>query len=145
MLLSQAARLGLNGEQVFVGTHGREGLRRAMLHHTDIFVLPSLSREGLPLALVEAMACGLPIVATTVGGIPEVVEDGVNGLLCPPGDSVCLARKLLSLVEDPEERIRLGRSARRSFERGPFQPDSVCRRLVSIYEETLTTARNSRD
>jgi len=116
-----------------------------MLQQTDIFVLPSLSREGLPLALVEAMACGLPIVATTVGGIPEVVEDGVNGLLCPPGDSACLARKLLSLVEDPEERIRLGRSARRSFERGPFQPDTVCRRFVSIYEETLTTARSDRD
>ena len=77
----------------------------------DIFAMPSLS-EGLPLALVEAMSFGLPIVVSRVGGIPEVVTDNVHALLVPPSDVGALAAALRALIGDPARRSRLGDSAR---------------------------------
>src|SRR4029453_8125800 len=81
----------------------------------DVFVLPSLM-EGHPLAVLEAMAAGKPIVATTVGGLAEAMEDGVSGLLVPPGDADALAEAVVSLLRDPERAARLGREARRALE-----------------------------
>jgi len=69
-------------------------------HQADIFVLPSY-HEGLPMAILEAMACGLPIVSTKVGGIPELIEEGENGILIHPGDRVALLNSLASLLNDP--------------------------------------------
>lgn len=77
----------------------------------DIFAMPSLS-EGLPLALVEAMSFGLPVVVSAVGGIPEVVTDDVDALLVPPSDATALATALRSLISDPDLRRRLGDAAR---------------------------------
>ena len=82
-----------------------------LLAAMDVFVLPSLW-EGLPLSLVLAMGAQLPCVATSVAGIPEVVEDGRTGLLVPPGDSVALASALTRLFGDAGLRQRLGRDAR---------------------------------
>jgi glycosyltransferase involved in cell wall biosynthesis len=99
-LEEQARALGVGDRVVFIG------------HRTDIpdvvsafdtYVLPSLT-EGLPLALLEALAVGSPIVCTRVGGNPEIVEDGVNGYLVPPGDSAALADRILRLHADPEFR-----------------------------------------
>jgi glycosyltransferase involved in cell wall biosynthesis len=70
-------------------------------------VLPS-DNEALGLSIVEAMACGLPVVATNVGGIPEVVVDGKTGFLVPPRDPIALASKLATLVESEELRLRMG-------------------------------------
>jgi glycosyltransferase involved in cell wall biosynthesis len=135
-LLAYASQLDLDGNALFVGafTH-REELARIMAQ-TDLFVMPSIL-EGQPVGLVEAMAYGCPIVATTVGGIPELIENGANGLLCAPSDAECLARTIVALIEDPALRTRLGRAARRTYEGGPFQPASVCNQLISIYEHTL--------
>ncbi|MBP1684173.1 MAG: putative Glycosyl transferase, group 1 [Deltaproteobacteria bacterium] len=139
-LLAHARRLGLDGNALFVGAFtDREELARIM-NQTDIFVMSSVL-EGQPLGLVEAMAYGCPIVATSVGGIPELIENGVNGLLCAPGDSECLAAKIRSLIEDPVMRTRLGTAARRAFEQGPFQPASVCSALCSIYDNALRYER----
>jgi glycosyltransferase involved in cell wall biosynthesis len=77
----------------------------------DVFAMPSLS-EGLPLALVEAMFAAKPIVASRIGGVPEVVSDGVEALLTPPGDAATLAARLRHLLSSAELRSRLGRSAR---------------------------------
>ena len=77
----------------------------------DIFAMPSLS-EGLPLALVEAMSFGLPVVVSRVGGIPEVVTDNVDALLVPPSDVAALAGALRALIDDPVRRRRLGDAAR---------------------------------
>jgi glycosyltransferase involved in cell wall biosynthesis len=135
-LLAQADALGLDGHAIFPGPFvTREDLARIMAG-TDIFVLSSIL-EGQPLALVEAMAYGCPIVATEVGGIPELISHGVNGLLCPPGDAGCLARQILALINDPQLRARLGSSARDSYVQGPFQPAAVCRRFVSVYDGVL--------
>ena len=77
----------------------------------DLFTMPSLS-EGLPLALVEAMSFGLPVVVTRVGGVPEVVTDGAEGLLVPPSDPTALAAALRTLLDDAPRRQRMGDDAR---------------------------------
>jgi L-malate glycosyltransferase len=81
----------------------------------DIFALPSLS-EGLSSAILEAMASSLPIIATKVGGIPELVTDGENGLLVSPGDAGALAGAIKRLVDDPEEAWRMGERGRDRME-----------------------------
>ena len=77
----------------------------------DVFCLPSY-REGLPMAILEAMAVGLPVVATAVGGIPDVVRDNESGLLLDAGDVAGLAVALAALARDPELRRRLGETGR---------------------------------
>jgi glycosyltransferase involved in cell wall biosynthesis len=82
----------------------------------DIFVLPSLS-EGLSSSILTAMAASLPVVATDVGGIPELVRDGENGLLVPPADPAALAKAIQRLAADGPERRRMGREGRIRLER----------------------------
>ncbi len=79
----------------------------ALLAQADVFVLASLS-EGLPMSLLEAMAAGLPVVASAVGGVPEAVIDGETGLLVAPGDAATMAQALRTLLGDPDLRRRLG-------------------------------------
>jgi glycosyltransferase involved in cell wall biosynthesis len=143
-LMSYAERIGLNGHKIFPGAFtSREELARIM-EVTDIFVMSSIL-EGQPLSLVEAMAYGCPIVTTTVGGIPELIEDGVNGLLCPPRDSECLVQKIRLLLEDSILRERLSRAARASYEEGPYQSDSVATYFVSLYQAVLENSGDSLD
>ncbi|MCD4738725.1 MAG: glycosyltransferase family 4 protein [Anaerolineae bacterium] len=85
------------------------------LRVADLFVLPSRA-EGLSNALLEAMAAGLPIVATRVGGTADVIISGENGLLVPPDDAIALSEALLSLFQDPTLQEQLGRAARRTVE-----------------------------
>jgi len=82
-----------------------------LLARSDVFALPSLS-EAYGIAVAEAMAAGLPVVASAVGGVPELVDEGVTGELFPPGDHDALARHLLRLLEAPELRRRMGDAAR---------------------------------
>jgi len=82
-----------------------------LLAGADAFVLASL-HEGLPVALMEATSVGLPIVASSVGGVPQILEDGVDALLVPPGDPGSLADAMKRLASDPELRARLGRQAK---------------------------------
>jgi glycosyltransferase involved in cell wall biosynthesis len=81
----------------------------------DVFVLPSAS-EGLSNTILEAMATGLPVVATSVGGADEIVADGRTGLLVPPGDPGALASAMEALARHAERRLQFGREARRSVE-----------------------------
>jgi glycosyltransferase involved in cell wall biosynthesis len=135
-LLAYADQLGLDGNAIFVGAFTRRDELTNIMANTDIFVMSSIL-EGQPLGVVEAMAYGCPIVATSVGGIPELIEEGINGLLCEAKDPACLARKICTLIEDPALRIRLGRAARKSYEMGPFQPASVCTHFISIYQNVI--------
>lgn len=99
----------------------------------DVFVLPS-SKEAFGLAIVEAMAMGRPVVASRVGGIPTVVEDGVTGVLVPPNDPDALARALQPLLADPERMRAMGRAGRARYEQ-QFTMDRVAREVESVYEE----------
>lgn len=101
-----------------------------VLEASDLFVMPSLS-EGMPIALLEAMAYGLPIVATRVGGVPELLTDGVDAVLVDPGDAGQLARALGRLAADPERRRALGRAAAARLRR--LADDDVYERLDRVY------------
>jgi glycosyltransferase involved in cell wall biosynthesis len=101
----------------------------ALLARANLFVLSSLT-EGISLTLLEAMASGLPVVATRVGGNPEVVADGATGLLVPAGDPQALAAALVKLWRDPTARLALGQAGRRRAEE-----HFDIRRMVASYEE----------
>jgi colanic acid/amylovoran biosynthesis glycosyltransferase len=117
-LEGQAARLGLfPGAVRFHGALPRPEVA-ALLRRADAAVLASVvtatgKREGIPVALMEAMASELPVVATRISGIPELVEDGASGLLVPPEDPAALAGALQRLAADPALRARLGAAGRR--------------------------------
>lgn len=107
-LQQQAKRLGLTGQAHFLGR--RSDVPR-LLAAADLFVLPSKT-EGMPAVLIEAGLAGLPSAAFDVGGVGEVVEHQVTGLLSPPGDFQGLAQALIALSEDPQRRSLMGATAR---------------------------------
>lgn len=101
----------------------------------DVFVLPSLM-EGHPIALLEAMAAGKPVVATSVGGNGEAVADGVTGLLVAPGDAAALAAATLSLLRDPERAARMGQAGQAAV-RERFSLEAAVRANEQIYLDCL--------
>ena len=123
-----AARLDLD-----VHFHGYVTDLRARLETLDAFVLPTRA-ENMPVAILEAMATALPVVATRVGGIPEVVLDGETGVLVEPDDPDALAAAIRELARDPERRAELGRAGRRRVAE-QFHADGVAQAMVRLYEE----------
>lgn len=85
--------------------------RVVFFQKADIFVLPTYA-EAMPMSVIEAMAAGLPVISTTVGGIPELIEDGIDGLLFSPGDVDALAEKISYLLDNEDVRIEMGKKAR---------------------------------
>ena len=113
----------------------------AILAKTDIYVQPSL-QEGLPNAVLEAMAMGLPIVATRVSGNEDVVVHGENGVLVPASDPDALAAALRRLVDDPALAARMGRRSREMAEER-FGLQAVMRRLEQAYRGETLSLQNS--
>jgi glycosyltransferase involved in cell wall biosynthesis len=130
-LRAQARRLGIEDTVAFAGY--RPDARR-LAGAFDVFTLSSL-QEGLPIALLEAMACGVPVVATAVGGVPEAVRDGREGLLVAPGRPPALADALVTLLEDPARRAALGAAAQARTR--DFDLVAAVRRMESVYAELL--------
>lgn len=126
------AQHGLGERVTLLGWAGPQ-LKQAELARAAIFVLPSYD-EGLPMALLEAMAAGKAVVATPVGGIPQAVSDGGNGLLVAPRDVAALAAALRSLLDDAALRQRLGGAARATVV-ARFSTEAVLGRLDAIYAE----------
>ncbi len=121
-LAAQIAERGLQDRFVLAGFC--TDLER-FLPQLDLAVLSSLT-EGLPVVLLEAMAAGVPAVSTAVGGTPEVIDDGLNGYLVPPGDPAALARRILDMLRDDAARRAMGeRGRRRIREQFTFQTQSV--------------------
>lgn len=109
------------------------GAKLDVLRDADIYCLPS-HFENLPVSILEGMAAGLPVVSTTVAGIPEEVIDGETGLLVPPGDVPALAEGLITLLRDPALRRRMGAAGRRRAETH-FDNEVVVKRLVQLWRD----------
>jgi len=131
-LEQQARDLGIVENIVFLGH--REDTQELM-SALDIFALPSLS-EGIPMALLEAMAAGRAIVASRVGGIPEVIRDGVEGFLVESRDVQGLADRCLQLIEYPALAGQVGRASRTRVEQN-FSARDMAQRVASLYDELI--------
>lgn len=112
---------------------GHRGDVPNVLASLDVLVLPSFAHEGIPQIILQAQAMSRAVVATTVGGIPEVVEDGVTGLLVPPRNPKALAEKIETVLADPALRARLGETARAKIEKH-HSLDAMGERLLALYE-----------
>ena len=110
----------------------RSALRRATLFVLPCVVARNADRDGIPNALMEAMAMEIPVVSTAVAGVPELVHDGSDGLLVPPADAQALADAMRTLIESPPLRDRLGRAGRRTVE-ADFEVRDSARRLERLF------------
>jgi glycosyltransferase involved in cell wall biosynthesis len=128
-LRSQAAALGLGDDVEFAGRVPFGQQLFEAYRSASVYVLPSWA-EGTPRAIVEAMAFGLPVVATTVGGIPDVIEDGQNGLLVPPRNSAALAAAICELLTDDALAARM--SEANAPKARELSVENVCRRFLSF-------------
>jgi glycosyltransferase involved in cell wall biosynthesis len=139
LLESEIAELGLAGSVTLAGDVPDVAARLA---EADVFVLSSRS-EGMPISVLEAMAAGLPVVATDVGGLREVVDDAVTGFLVPVGDARALGERLAQLDADPALRCELGAAARRRAA-ADFALPGWRRRHVQLYDDLLARHRGRR-
>jgi len=130
-LEKQVVRLGMRERVVFAGFQTDV---RPWIQACDVIANPSLT-EGMPNAVLEAMALGTPVVATAVGGVPEMIQDQVSGLLVPPGDPAALASAILDLFANPSRAAQLARAAQTKLEE--FSPAKQCARLLDLYAEVL--------
>ncbi|MEQ1573123.1 MAG: N-acetyl-alpha-D-glucosaminyl L-malate synthase BshA [Vicinamibacterales bacterium] len=106
-----------------------------LLSIADVFLLPS-AEESFGLAALEAMACGVPVIASNVGGLPETIEDGVTGFLHPPEAMEAMAASAITLLEDPERRRAVGEAARLRVQRH-FDADGIVSQYEAYYREVL--------
>jgi glycosyltransferase involved in cell wall biosynthesis len=128
----QVAALGLQERVRFLGVRADVP---AILNASDLFVLSS-RWEGNPMSVMEAMAAGLPVVSTAVGGVPELVQEGVTGLLVPPDDAGALAQAMQALVDDPARRQAMGAAARQHAI-AHFDIRHTVRMYEELYERLL--------
>lgn len=138
-LTALAARLQLTNQVQFLGVVPHAELP-ALLARSDLIVLPSYW-EGMPLALIEALSVGKPIVASAVGGNPEIVHHGENGLLVPPGDVPALVAALHRMAQLPRpERLAFGAASRHRFQTGGFDTAAVASNTIAAYQQALNLA-----
>ncbi len=133
----EVSRLSLAGRVRFLGWQ-RD--LRPIFRSWDIFAMPSLD-EGLPIAALEAMAEGLPVVATSVGGLPELVEDGQTGYLVPPSDVAALTKCLRLLILDPKRRQAMGAAGRERV-REHFSVDRMVAEIEAIYDSLVAQTQD---
>jgi len=136
VLTGLAERLGVRDRVVFTGLRADVP---DLLACSAVSVMPSLN-EALSNVLLESMAAGAPVVATRVGGTPEVVQDGITGLLVPPGECAALAQAILLLLAHPELAARLGRSGHRLV-RERFSMDVMVQATERLYDSLLEKRR----
>ena len=124
-------RIVKHGLTSYISLLGYQASIPRFLSMVDIFVMPSLS-EGLPIALLEAMACGNPILASSVGGIPEVITSGEDGILLPPADPKVLADSIMEMYFNGKLRAKISSRGKEVVE-GNFSSSSMADRYLSIY------------
>jgi glycosyltransferase involved in cell wall biosynthesis len=131
---ARVRELGLRDSWEFVGSYQGPLGCNAFMRTLDVFVLPSFA-EGTSKSVIEAMAHGLPIITTTVGGLPDLLTSD-TGILVPPGDGTALAEAMQRLASDCELRTRMGRAARQRYLE-LFAPDAVLPMLVDTYARVM--------
>jgi glycosyltransferase involved in cell wall biosynthesis len=134
-LQSRARSLGVAGDVTFTGSRTDTP---ELLRSFDVFVLPSVN-EGISNTILEAMACGVPVVASGVGGNPELVVDGACGSLYDPADPQTLQQAILPYLGDPALRERQGRAARERVVQN-FSLHSMVGRYLALYDELLAAS-----
>jgi glycosyltransferase involved in cell wall biosynthesis len=137
----EIARLGLEDVVTLLGSLDAGRLREEYTA-AEVVVLSS-RQESAPLAVVEAMAAGLPVVATAVGGVPYLVEDGVTGYRVPPGDPGTLARALIGVLEQPGRAQAMGLAARAAA-RDRFDPEHIAMSYLELYREAARSLQGSK-
>jgi glycosyltransferase involved in cell wall biosynthesis len=134
-LRERAAALGIADRVVFHGYMDEAGVRQR-LAETDVFVMTSFA-EGVPVVLMEALAAGVPAVATRIAGIPELIEDGVTGFLVPPAEPTATAEMVRRLLDNPDLRNRIAAAGREKVVR-EFNLETECERLANIMTTVLS-------
>lgn len=134
-----AQKLGL-AESVEILGWVRGHQKEALLKEAAVYVLPSYN-EGLPMGVLEAMSEGLPVVSTTIGGIPDAIDSGISGILIQPGDITGLARAVEMLLQSADLRQKMGDSAREKVV-NTFSADKVIPRLENVYLELGASPTN---
>jgi glycosyltransferase involved in cell wall biosynthesis len=134
----RVSELGLTGTVTFLGQQSREDIIRLM-HEADVLVVPSVPtvsgrREGLPVVIMEAMAAGLPVVASELSGIPEIVEHEVTGLLVPPRAADALAAAIERIAIEEGLSRNLTTAAREAVEER-YEFDAVSARLIRMFRD----------
>jgi len=126
---------GLRNQIEFLGVvDGAEKFR--FLLNSDVFVFPSYQYEGQPLCIIEALAAGLPVIATARGCIPEMVWDGINGFIISEKDPVIIANKLRLLARNPELRVRMGYASRCIYEEN-YTAQVFIKGLKGVFQQVL--------
>ncbi len=136
-LLALTRSLGLSGVVEFLGT--RYDIPE-LLSQMDVLVAPSVGEEAFGRVVIEAGACGVPVVCTRIGGLVDIIEDGKDGLLVPPNDPRQLAEAVLRLLKDPELAQSLADSLRRRVER-EFSLDLMFEKTLGVYQEAISKVR----
>ncbi|HOH72178.1 MAG TPA: glycosyltransferase family 4 protein [Syntrophales bacterium] len=130
-LKATASRLGLSEAVIFAGSV--DNAETASYYNaSDIFVFPTLTVEGLPFVLLEAMACGKPIIASEIGGTVEAIQGGENGILIKPGDKAAITRQIAALIHDRNLAERLGSAAEATVRR-----DFSIERMIDLTEKEM--------
>lgn len=135
-----AADLGLQEVVEFRGSQPREEVLRS-LYNAHLFLAPSVTasdgdQEGIPVAIMEAMATGLPVLTTRHSGIPELVDDGVSGYMVPERDAEALGERLACLLQHPDPWEEMGRAGRRRVEE-EFDQNRLFDELIGVYEDLV--------
>ncbi|HYC43178.1 MAG TPA: glycosyltransferase [Noviherbaspirillum sp.] len=115
----------------------------ARMERAQYLVLPSICYENSPRTIVEAFSCGLPVIASRLGALADLVKDGVTGLLFHPGDPVDLAEKIAWAEAHPEQMVRMGQAARAEYE-AEFTPERNYEMLMDIYDDAIATLHRER-
>jgi glycosyltransferase involved in cell wall biosynthesis len=157
-ILTQAARL-LNGVSIIIAgigpeaallnnINGVQSLGSLLNNHvydkmfqSTALILPSICYENFPRTLVEAFACGLPVIASRIGALAELVEDGVTGLLFEPGDAKDLASKMDWAQQNPEKMLEMGLNARKEYDE-KYTAEKNYHQLMAIYEDAINASKN---
>ena len=130
---------GLESGIKFLGRQDKSAVL-SLMHNARFLVFPSIWYETFGLTMVEAFACGLPVLASRLGSMAEIVEDGVTGLHFEAGNSADLADKMQWANEHPEEMISMGKNARRAYE-AHYTPEMNYQQLTAIYQQVIDIAK----